>query len=518
MSNNSGIKTVSVMMVLVLVAKISGFVRDIVILRLMGTTPQSQAFALASQIPRDFLDVAFAAAISASFIPVFNSWLEKKSKQEAFDVANNFITFVIILALGVSLIGFFGADFIASTFLSEGGPQTTALTAQLLRILIFTIFTTTTAFAFTGVLQSLGGFYIPSIMSLIPNVLILGYLLVFFDRLGERAVFGLAAAFIVGNILQLAIFIPPLRKRDFRYRPRLNLRDDALKQILHLSPMFLVSAWLFPINSLIHSWVIPNRYSTEALVEFRAANTIYIVVTGFFVLSVTNVLFPKLSREAAKASDGRKSDFAKVLSGAISAVAFFLIPMAVGLWILREPVARLAFMGGVFTAASAAQVATALGFLAFGMLGFGLTTILSRAFFSVMDGKVPMITSLIAIAVNIAASFILIDFLGIGGPALAQAISLTIAGLIMLAAISRKFTVLSKAIGLNVLKMGLAAVVMVALLLVMSYFAANLADIVVILIVSITGMLIYFAVGLLLHINEADIAKNLILARLRKDV
>jgi len=509
----NGVKTVSVMMVLVLIAKLAGFVREIVTLRLMGTTPESVAFTWALTIPSNFLDVAFAAAISASFIPVFNSYLEKKSRQEAFGVAGNFITFVIALSFLASLIGFFAADAIATAFLAESGAETTALAAQLLRILIFIVFTTTTAFALTGVLQSLGGFYIPSIMSLVPNVLILIYLLLFFEQIG---VFGLAFAFIIGNILQLAILIPPLYKRGFRFRPRLNLRDDALRQIVRLSPMFLVSAWLFPINNLIHSWVIPNRYNPEALVQLRAANTIYLVLTGFFVLSVTNVLFPKLSKEAAKDSMGRESAFSQTLSGAISAVIFFLIPMAVGLWILREPIARMAFYGGNFSEASAAQVAYALGFLSLGMLGFGLTTLLSRAFFALMDGKVPMITSLAAIAINFTASMILVGHLGIGGVALAQAISVSAAGLAMFVIISRKHPTFTRKIAINLLKMCLAAVIMAAVLIGVMHIIADLPYILIIGIICLQGIIIYFATGIILGIGEAETARDLILARFKR--
>ena len=241
------LKTISVVMMLVLAAKISGLIRDVLILRYLGTTADAQAFTLASQIPRNFLDAAFAAAISASFIPVFNNYLERKSKTEAFALANNFITLMMILALAASVIGFLAAGPIAAAhLLSEGGPESAAMMGNLLRIMIFTIFTTTTAFAFIGVLQSLGGFYIPSIMSLVPNALVLAYLFLFFDRFG---VYGLAVAFMIGNILQVAIFLPPLRKRGFAFRFNFNLRDPGLIKILRLTPMVLISAWLFPITT-----------------------------------------------------------------------------------------------------------------------------------------------------------------------------------------------------------------------------------------------------------------------------
>jgi len=498
-----------------LTAKISGFIRDILILRYMGTTPASQAFTFASQIPRDFLDAAFAAAISASFIPVFNSHLEKKSKEEAFGLACNFITLVIILAAFFTIVGFLAAGPLASFYLaSEGGPETAALGGRLLRILIFTIFTTATAFALTGVLQSLGEFNIPAVMSLVPNVLILAFLLLFFDDMG---VYGLASAFLIGAMLQILIFIPPLRKRGFKFRFRLNLRDKAMVSILRLSPPVLVSAWLFPINNLVNSWVVSNFSSAEALVELRAANTIYLVITGFFVLSVTNVLFPKLSREAAKESSEGKSQFAPILQASLSGVTFLLIPMAVGLWILREPIVRLPLQGGEFTAESAGNTAYALGLSTIGMLGFGLTTILSRAFFSVMNGKIPMIASLTAIVVNFAVALALVGHFGIGAAALSGALSITFAGAVMLFVMSRKFTIFSGEFLINVLKMAVSAVVMGAALMFLKSQISNLHDILIIGIISLSGIVIYGISNLMFNTKEAEIAKTLVLARFRKD-
>jgi len=504
------LKTISVVMVLVLAAKISGLIRDVLILRYLGTTADAQAFTLASQIPRNFMDAAFAAAISASFIPVFNSYLERKTKDEAFALASNFITLMMILALTASIIGFLAAGPIAAAHLmSEGGAESAALMGNLLRIMVFTIFTTTTAFAFIGVLQSLGGFYIPSIMSLVPNALVLAYLFLFFERFG---VYGLAITFIFGNILQIAIFVPPLRKRKFTFRPAIALRDPGLRQILRLTPMVLVSAWLFPINNLINNALLSN-HRPEAVVELNVANTLYLVVTGFFVLSVTNVLFPKLSREATK----DKSLFTSTLANGLSGVAYFLIPMAVGLWILREPILHLIYSGGELTTAEIQSAAHAMGFLAIGMLGFGLFTILSRAFFALMDGKTPMLTSIAAIALNLAAALILLNPMDIAAPALASALSVTAAGIAMLIVMARRFPIINAKSLHNFSKMVVASAIMGACLLMASRSLGNLPTVVLIGIICLFGILIYFTIGLMLKTNEALLAKNLILSRLRRN-
>jgi len=343
----------------------------------------------------------------------------------------------------------------------------------------------------------------------VPNVFVLAFLLLFFEQFG---VIGLAVTFMVGNVAQLFILIPPLRRRGFKFKPTLNLRDGGLLQILRLTPLVLISAWLFPINSTVNNFLLAN-HNPGVVVEFGAASTLYLVVTGFFVLSVTNVLFPRLSKEAAH----DKSQFAEILSGAISGVSFFLMPMAVGLWTLRLPIIRAIYYGGEFSAASVASAADAMGILALGMLGFGLSTILSRAFFAVMDGKIPMIATLAAIIVNFALTSALVSQYGISAAAIAATASVTLAAIVMFAVMTRRFPILSRGMATGFCKMAVAAVIMGIMLYFAMEFLRGTPDIILIGTICLSGITIYFAAASVLGINEAKLATSVILARFRKD-
>ena len=107
------------------------------------------------------------------------------------------------------------------------------------------------------------------------------------------------------------------------------------------------------------------------------ANTVYSIVVGVFVLSVANVIFPRLSRMTI---DDDKKQFGKTVSITMEVMAFLLIPMMVGLMCLSEPVIRLIYQRGEFTSYATSLTANALFFFSLGMVGFGIQTILSRAF------------------------------------------------------------------------------------------------------------------------------------------
>ncbi len=103
--NNSTVKAVSFMMIITLVGKILGLIRDQLLAGNYSVGMEASAFLTASRIPRIFFDVVFASAISASFIPVFNEYMKKRGKQEAFRLSNNFITVVLMLTSAITVFG-----------------------------------------------------------------------------------------------------------------------------------------------------------------------------------------------------------------------------------------------------------------------------------------------------------------------------------------------------------------------------------------------------------------------------
>ena len=108
------LRTISIMFLLTLTGKVLGLVRDMLMGRYFGTGPVADAFFVASQVPRNFFDAIFASAISASFIPVFNEYLEKEGREEAFRLASSFITLMALLTTALAAAGMVFAGPLAS--------------------------------------------------------------------------------------------------------------------------------------------------------------------------------------------------------------------------------------------------------------------------------------------------------------------------------------------------------------------------------------------------------------------
>ena len=428
-------------MAIMLVGKVLGLLRD----RMLGVqfgayTPEGIAFMQASLLPRQFLDIMFAAVFSASFIPVFNRYLETKGEAAAFTLAAKFMLVTGAITAVVTLVAVGFASPIYALFFdgAMAPPGTRELGVSLLRLLFPLMVFSGLAFSVTGVLQSMGEFRIPAAMSAVSNGLILLYYFLFIDRFG---VYGLAVAFLVGWASQLLIQLPFLVKVGFFRRehfPSLRglWKDEGLRQMAQLAVPVMVATWLGPVNLLVNGRAVVNLYGGEhGFVAINFANQLYTIITGLFVLSLANVLFPALSKLAAVEE---WAQYAKTLRESLRSLLFLLIPMAFGLAAVAHPLVRLVFQGGRFQEESVAITATALVFFAVGIVGFGFHVVLTRACYAMQFGRGPLLTAVLAMAVNGVLSFVLAPVLLIGGPALASSLSISVASAILFALMVRR--------------------------------------------------------------------------------
>ena len=425
------VRAVSLMMLLTLIGKVLGLVRDMLLGSHFATGTAANAFLAASRIPRNFFDAIFASAISASFIPVFNEYVEKKGKQEALRLFHAFVTLVALATAVLSVLGAASASPLVA-FLADGfDAETASLCAKLLRLLFPTVFFTGIAFSLVGVLQSFGEFTIPALLSTVSNGVIVLYYLFFCDRFG---IVGLAAAFLLGWAMQVLVQLPALHRFGVRYRPA--LRHEGLRKVFFLSLPVLLSTWVQPLNLTVATKYASRLNGGAAASALEYANTLYTIVAGVFVLSVANVMFPDFSRMSARAERGALEES---LKNTLGVMLFLLTPMAVGMSVLAEPIVRLIYERGAWGEESTALTAGALAYLSLGMLGYGVQIILSRAYYAEQKGKMPLLAGALSVLSNFALCELLSPVLGLRGLAIASAVSLTVPAAVLFAALARRY-------------------------------------------------------------------------------
>ena len=410
---NQAVKTVSFMMLITLFGKILGLVREQFLAANYATGMEAAAFLTASRIPRTFFDVIFASAISASFIPIFVEYLQKYGKEEAYKLANRFITVISTATALIMVVCMVLAEPVARIVAPGFDVETMNLCVELLRMLFPTMLFTAVAFSFVGILQSLDEFNVPAALSVASNGVLILYYILFNERFG---VYGLTIAFLIGWLMQAVIQIPSLHKKGYHYKPDFHFKDEGLKKIGKLMLPVMVSTWIQPINFLVNtrfasqlsSGNVTNGELGVSALEY--ANNLYTIIVGVFVLAIANMVFPKFSRMTEE-----KKEFGLAVRGTLKAMIFLLIPMTVGLMALAEPVVTLIYKRGEFDLLATEMTSAALFFFALGMVGYGVQNILSRAFYANQDGKTPFYSGLVSIVINAILCWLLLKPMGIGG-------------------------------------------------------------------------------------------------------
>ena len=452
--SKKAVKTVSIITIAILMAKVLGMLRDVVFAGAYGTCMESDAYLSASRLPLLFFDLTLGAAVLSTFIPVFNKHLQTDRKK-AFDFANTFLNLIILISLVFCLVGVIFAKPITTAYAPGLGTSGIELSSSLLKIMLPTALFTGVAYVFVGILQSLDEFTIPSIISLVSNGAVLVYLFFFNEKFG---IYGMAVALTIAWSLQIIVQIPALVKKGYRYSLRLNFKEEGLGEVFRLALPILVSSWVQPVCIVINTRFASNL-GEGAIAGLEYANKLFIIIVGVFTFAITNYIFPALSR--ASASDDKEA-FGSTMKTAFSSMLALIMPIAAGMSLFAKPIVQVIYERGEFTAQSTAVTAGALAFFSIGMIGLGINEILNKCFYAMQNGKTPMFASITGILVNVVLAVVLFytTDMGVGGLALAASVALLVISAVLCIRMNRTIKFMDKQLWAVVFRLLISTLVM----------------------------------------------------------
>ena len=400
-------------------SRIAGLAREIVAAGYFGVKGPMSAFTIAFQVPNLIRSLFADAALQAAFVPVFTEELEKRSRADAFRVASALV-FVIAIGLGlVTALFVLLAPVLMPLFAPGFDQQLTDLTVNLARVLFPIVLLLGLSGLVVGVLNSFEHFAVPAIAPLFWNIAIIATLVVLTPQFsGDDRIYAYAIGVLIGTVVQLLLPLPWLRATGFRLTRYFNWRDERVLRVLKL--MFPVTLGLGLINfNLSVDSIFATLISDEAPAAIDKAFRIYMLPQGVFAVAVATVLFPTLSRFAAR-EDPR--GLRLTLASGMRQLLLLLIPTAVAMLLLSRPVTQVIYQRGEFDASQTELVSEALSYFALSLPFAGVNLLLIRAFFSLQRPWVPTLIALANLGVNAILDALLYKPIGIGGIPLATAI------------------------------------------------------------------------------------------------
>ena len=400
-------KTAALMGIIILFAKCMGLIRDILVASVYGTTLYAVAYETASKLPITVFDLVLGGVVTSAFIPVYHSIAHDRGKEDAVTFTGAYLNFILLITTAISVIGVVFAPMLVSLLAPGLDAATQALSVSLTQIMFPMVIFVGMAFTFVGFLQAEGEYNIPAVISLVSNLIMVGYLVyVKYAKPDPMvSVRGLAIMMLVGWLAQAAVQIPSARKRGLRYHLLTSpFTPDTFRAMKNALPI-LAATWTAPVCTLINTRAA-SLLKDGAISALGYANRLYIIIVGLFSFVATNLLFPYFSRAAAEGNT-KESDRLTRLSMRI--LTYIIAPISVGVAVLARPFVALIYENGAFGASDTAMTAGALAFYAVGMLFTALCEVLTKAFFAAQKTKYPMIASLCALAFNGLLLFIVVQ-------------------------------------------------------------------------------------------------------------
>jgi putative peptidoglycan lipid II flippase len=181
-----------------------------------------------------------------------------------------------------------------------------------------------------------------------------------------------------------------------RLRPQIRRGDPATRELWRLGRWTLgyVAANQVGLAVII---ALANDVA-GGVVAYQVAFAIMQLPFGIIAVSLFSAIYPRLSRDATRQDDA----FAASVAGGFRLTAALLVPAAVGLFVLAEPVTNLLVNYGAAAGSGAEFIAAVVRIFALALLPFTVFQLLTRSYYAMTDTRTPMLANFALNGANIA--------------------------------------------------------------------------------------------------------------------
>ena len=390
-----------------MLSRVLGLVRDVVLLNVFGAGKDFDTFVVAFRIPNFFRRLFAEGAFSQAFIPVLTEYMTSRAHAEVqilisrvfgcLLTAMTLLTFVAMVA-APAIIYLYAPGF-------HNDPEKFALAVDMFRLTIPNLmFMSLTAFA-SSILNSYGSFASPAFAPVLLNVAMIAGAWWLTPFMAEP-IMALGWAVVVAGVLQLAIQIPELWKKNLLIPPKVDFKHEGVDRILKLMLPALFGVSVTQINLLLNTiWAsfmqdgsVSWLYSAERMTELPL---------GLIGVAIGTVILPSLS---ARHAEQDQAKFKSMIDWAAKIIMLVGIPASIALFMLSTPIIQALFQRGEFTLEDTQMTALALQCMSAGVISFMLIKVFAPGFYAQQDTKTPVRVGLMAVAANAILNVVFIGF------------------------------------------------------------------------------------------------------------
>ena len=391
-----------------LASRLLGFARDSMIAALLGTGPVADAFLVAFQLVNVVRRLLTEGALNAALVPAWLRLHETKGATAAAAFAGRVLGAVsAALIVVTALIGLLMP--LVMTALAPGfaGHPTLQMAVDDARLMLPYLAFAGPVTVMMALMNAQHRFALTAFSPLLFNIALIAVMLALLGWRRDAEFCALVIAATVGGAGLLQLLILLMRRGGSIATPLRVSLDPEIRGFLGKAIPGMVassSPQLFVVAGAIIASATPSAVSW-----LYFANRLIELPLGIVGGAMGTVLVPELTR-ALRGGDA--AAVAHAQSRGLELAVGLALPATLGLLLLPEPIVRILFEHGAFTALDTAATAQALTWFALGLPAHVLAKALSPAFFARDDTFTPLVATLIGLAIAVLLALLLGHLLG----------------------------------------------------------------------------------------------------------
>jgi putative peptidoglycan lipid II flippase len=370
----------------ILLSRLSGLIRELILAAFLGTRAAADAFKAALQIPRLLQNILGEGTLSASFIPVYSRLADDDDRrEEAGIIAGTIATLLGLLTAIIVFVGIVAARPITKALLPLLADETFELTVNLVRIMWAGVGFIVLSSWCLGVLNAHRKFFLSFAAPVLWNAAQVLFAVLAWVRNWSDADIAKAAAWgvLVGGLLQFLIQLPSVRKVTPALRMSLNWKLAPVKEIFSKFMPALFGRGVIQLSAFL-DLILAGFLATGAFTALSMAQIIYLLPIGLFVMSIISADLPELSRDHKNTAKLQRR-----LDASSERIAFYLFFSSVAFIAMGKPLVAMLFQRGEFTSEDTIYIWLVLSAYSLGLVASGFSRMFQNICYSTGDVKGP---------------------------------------------------------------------------------------------------------------------------------
>lgn len=371
-------RSAAMMSGLVIISRITGFMRTWAQAIGLGATMTASAFTVANNLPNQLYELVMGGMLVTAFLPVYVSAKKRAGREGATAYASNLLSLVVLLMGVLAVAAFaFAEQVIWTQSFSASEEFDAGLSVYFFRFFAVSIVLYALSSIISGVLNAERDYLWSTAAPIANNVVTTASFLAYgllVDKDPQIALLTLAVGSPLGVLSQVLMQVPALLRHGVRLRLRIDLHDPCLRETVSIgAPTLIVTLVSFATTSIQTNCALSATASGASIAYY--ARMWYMLPYSVFAIPITTAMFTELSTSVAR--DDLPS-FVRGLASGTGKILFMLVPFAMYLVVFSPCLARL-LGGGSMDAQSVGDLAAYIAWLSVSLPGYGLATYLQKA-------------------------------------------------------------------------------------------------------------------------------------------